>query len=130
MNKTVTVKYRLTPDEKETRDRVSEILMLSESQIDRDLWQAESERIKDGRERLAAPDSVPDSGGGKHPALAGDNGRLRVYTIPMWDEKGNAQVFIEHPDGEWLDVQEERMVSEDYVLKYVAGYERAILSYL
>jgi hypothetical protein len=127
-------KVRLNEADKLTRQAVAEYLHETESEIDRRLWEQEykrisddiSERIENGR----VDNPVPDILSGECNPVLPHNGRLRLYTIPMWDEKGNAQVFIEKPSGEWLDVQRECMVTKDYVIKYVAGYERAILSYL
>ena len=123
-------RLRVTDEELVLRKSVAEVLGETESQIDRDLWQAESERIKDGRERLAAPDSVPDSGSGKHPAVPDNQRRLRVYTIPMWDDRGNSQVFVEQPSGSWLDTYNEKLVTKDHVKSIVAAHERAVMSYL
>ena len=126
MNKTVTVKYRLTPWEKAIRDNISQFLGISESQIDRDLWQAESERIKNGH----IDNPVPDILSGECNPVLPHNGRLRVYTIPIWDDRGNSQVYFEQPNGNWFDSYNERMVTDAHVKSIVAAHERAVMSYL
>ncbi len=122
-------KVRVTDDEITMRKELAEMLGKNESEIDRNLWQAEAERIKNGRERLAAPDSVPNSDNGKHPAMVPDQRRLRLYTIPMWDDRGNSQVYVEQPTGAWLDTYNEKLVTYDHVRDMVTAHERAILSY-
>ncbi|MDD5170527.1 MAG: hypothetical protein PHN75_17050 [Syntrophales bacterium] len=119
-------RLRVTDEELAQRKRVAESLGETESQIDRDLWQAESERIKDGR----VDNPVPDILSGECNPILLHNGRLRVYTIPMWDDRGNSQVFVEQPSGSWLDTYNEKLVTFDHVRDMVEHHERAILSYL
>jgi hypothetical protein len=119
-------RLRVTDEELALRKRVAEVMGETESQIDRDLWQAESERIKDGR----VDNPVPDILSGECNPVLPHNGRLRVYTIPMWDDRGNSQVFVEQPSGSWFDTYNERMVTEDHVKSIVAAHERAVMSYL
>jgi len=119
-------RLRVTDDELALRKRVAEVLGETESQIDRDLWQAESERIENGH----VGNPVPDILGGECSPVLPHNGRLRVYTIPMWDDRGNSQVFVEQPNGNWFDSYNERMVTDDHVKSIVAAHERAVMSYL
>ncbi|MFA5379461.1 MAG: hypothetical protein WC455_27135 [Dehalococcoidia bacterium] len=118
--------YRMTQEDIDLRERLSQLLGISESQIDRDLWQAESERIKNGHLDNPVPDILSDE---CSPVLP-HNGRLRVYTIPMWDDRGNSQVFVEQPSGAWLDTYNEKLVTYDHVRDMVSAHQRAILSYL
>ncbi len=119
-------RLRVTDDELALRKHVSQTLGQSESQIDRDLWQAESERIKNGH----IDNPVPDILSGECNPVLPHNGRLRVYTIPIWDDRGNSQVYFEQPNGNWFDSYNERMVTDAHVKSIVAAHERAVMSYL